>query len=263
MDAATIDLCACGSGLPFARCHGDPGNDYAREAALHEARLVAALFPSVRVRDDAVVTFLDGIARGLGDDEEPNEELVAHGLTLIDEHERRRLIDSWAEPYADRWASLTHASGDPTAAERALVLGALEVGVAERSRTPRSSAEAVESGPGASHLALALVIPPMFVWSRDEAGAAEAAASGRRRTKDRLAAVEQVASSLMTFGHVGRTRALVARVAEELPFAALPRASGFLGDACRGVQTDLSLARAVAASLLIAYVEELATTRDV
>jgi hypothetical protein len=166
MDSAAIDRCPCGSGLPFASCHGDPSNDYARESALREARAVATLFPSVRVRGEKVETFLEGVAERLRDDEEPNEGLVAHGLTLIDEPERRRVVDSWAAPYADRWESLTHAAGDAAAAERALVLGALEVAVAERSPTPHGVLELVERGrPRAAHLALALVIPPMFVWS--------------------------------------------------------------------------------------------------
>ena len=49
-----VDLCQCGSGLTFERCHGDPSNDYARQTALQEARAIAALFPAVRVRGGAV-----------------------------------------------------------------------------------------------------------------------------------------------------------------------------------------------------------------
>jgi hypothetical protein len=90
MGSTAFDACTCGSGLPFARCHGDPANDHARVTALREAEAIAALFPAVRAQGAAIEVFLDEIA------------------------------------------------------------------------------------------ALALVLLPMFVWSRDEANAASAAAAGRR-----------------------------------------------------------------------------------
>jgi hypothetical protein len=41
---------------------------------------------------------------------------------------------------------LTHASGDVAAAERALVIGALEAAIAERRSTPRAAVEAFDDG---------------------------------------------------------------------------------------------------------------------
>jgi SEC-C motif len=258
MDSAALDLCTCGSGLAFEACHGDPRNDYARETALREARAIAALFPAVRVGGPAVDRFLDAAAAGLDDDTDPDDDLLAEGLTLVDDQERRRVVDSWTVPYADRWESLTRAAADAEGAQRELVLGALEMGVLERVPTPRDLLEIVdESGLRTPSLALALVVPPGFVWSRDEAGAAVAASELRRKPLQRDRAVAGVASALVTYEHVRRLRALAGRVAGELPVAGLPAASDTLAMGCRDVELDLDAARQVLAALLMAYVQQL------
>jgi hypothetical protein len=172
-------------------------------------------------------------------------------------------VAAWAEPYEDRWASLTRASGDAEAAERALVTGALLVGVLERAPTPRDLLELVDRAQlRVPSLALALVVPPGLVWSRDEAGAAVAASEGRRRALDRDRAVAGVASALVTFDHVRRLRGLAERVAGELPVPGLPAASELLAVGCRDVELDVDAARQVLAALLLAYVQQLALARE-
>jgi hypothetical protein len=96
----------------------------------------------------------------------------------------------------------------------------------------------------------------MFVWSVEEARAAQVAAESQRNERRRTDAVEEVAYALMTFPHVQRTSALVAMLAAELPFAGLPEASRTLAHGCDEVERSLDAARATTAALLIAYVEQ-------
>ena len=252
----TTDTCTCGSGLPFARCHGDPRNEYARVQALREAEGIPFLFPSVRLRGRAIGDFADETAASFpATDDVPVEK----GLALVEPQELRRLVESWAEPYADRWLSLTTASGDIGAAERALALGALRAAVAERQPTPRELLEPFDDG--ALHrsplAALALVLPAQLVWSIDEARAAQAAAEGRRKARQRHDAVEGVARALVTAEHVRRLRTLAARLSAELASCDVPGASRVLGDGCRRVERDDANAKAAAAGLLITYAEQL------
>jgi hypothetical protein len=264
MGSTAFDSCACGSGLPFARCHGDPANEYARVTALREAESIAALFPAVRPHGAAIAAFLDDLAAET-DELDIAAARLAEGAALVDAAEHRRLVDSWARPYADRWARLIRAAGDTAAAERALIIGALRMGVDERRRVPRDIVEALEDAQlrRSPFAALALVIPPMFVWSRDEATAAAAAASGRRKLRERHWVVEKVAYALASFDHLRRTRELTTRLAGALPFDGLPAASDLLAGPCREVELDDGSARTAAAALLIAYVEELALTGHV
>jgi hypothetical protein len=140
MGSTAFHSCTCGSGLPFARCHGDAANDYARVTALREAEAIAAPFPAVRAQGAAIDAFLDELAAGT-DDVDIDEAQLGEGVALFDAAERRRLVESWARPYADRWESLTRAAGDAAAAERALIVGALRMGIDERRRVPRDIVE--------------------------------------------------------------------------------------------------------------------------
>jgi hypothetical protein len=257
MESPAADECACGSGLPFSRCHGDPANEFARVQALREAEGIAWMFPSVRVTGTEVESFADRVALEQGSDEDVSETILEQGLALVDDDKRMGVVELWAAPYADRWASLIRASGDADAAERALVAGALRAAIAERQPTPRELVEPLDDGAlrRSPFAALSVVLPPMFVWSVDEARAAEVAAS-QRRGRHRTEAVEEVAYALMTFAHIRRTSDLVARLAAELPFAGLPEASRTLVRACGEVEQGLDAARATTAALLIAYVEQ-------
>jgi hypothetical protein len=257
MESRVTYLCACGSGLEFAQCHGDPGNAFAREQALREAEVVAWMFPAVRVSESDLEAFIAETARVYPNDDPP-ESVIKEGLADISTAERRRVVNLWAEPYADRWASMTHAAGDVEAAEEALLIGALRAAVAERQTTPTELVRPLDGGGlrRSPFAALAVVLPPALVWSIDEARAAKVAGS-QRRERARMDAVEGVAYALMTFAHIRRTTALAARLASELPFEVLPRASKTLSDACTDVERSLDAARTATAALLVAYVEQL------
>jgi len=131
------DLCSCGSGRSFTRCHGDPRNEFARVQALAEARQIAVLFPPVRLRSKAALAFAERVANDFPGAERVPEKLLDEGLASVDSDERREVVDNWVDEYPDRWASLTRVAADVGAAEQELLRGALEVAVAERQPTPR------------------------------------------------------------------------------------------------------------------------------
>jgi hypothetical protein len=257
MRSTAMKACQCGSGLPFSRCHGDPRNRFAREQAVREAESMAMLFPSVRLQGEEVDAFAERAAAAYPD-EDPPAHVLDEGLALVDASEQRRLVDDWAEPRADRWRSLTETAADRDAVERAVVKGALRAAIAERQASPHSVVEVLEDGRlrRSPLAALAVVVPPLFVWSRDEAAAAEVAAAHSKPRK-RSGVVEGVAYALMTFAHIARTRLLARRLASELPLVELPEASNILSSACDEVERDADAARAATAALLIAYVEQL------
>lgn len=64
--------------MTFARCHGDPANEHARTQALLEARQIAVLFPSVRVRAPEALARAESVARELGDADEPTDDAIEH-----------------------------------------------------------------------------------------------------------------------------------------------------------------------------------------
>jgi hypothetical protein len=219
------------------------------------------LFPSARLRGEEIDAFAEKAAAAYPAADPPGD-VLEEGLALVTVTERRRLVDSWVEVYADRWHSLTETAAGRDAAERSLVKGALRVAIAERQGSPWKSAEVLEDGGlrRSPLAALALVLPALFVWSRDEAAAAEIAAEYSRRRR-RSVAVERVAYALMTFAHVGRTRRLARRLGSELPIIELPQASKILSKACDEVEGDIDAARAATAALLIAYVEQVSLSK--
>ena len=105
-------LCQCGSGRSFERCHGDPGNEFARVQALAEARQLALLFPSVRLSSAPVLVFAERVAAELGDEDELPKHVLDEGLRLVDESERRRLVEEWSRDFPDRWQSVVHTAAD-------------------------------------------------------------------------------------------------------------------------------------------------------
>lgn len=252
----TPALCSCGSGRRFDRCHGDPANDFARAQALLEARQLATLFPTVRLRSFGVLDFARRAANELGSEEEVPEELLAEGIELVDSRERRALVDAWSAAYPQRWESLCHAAGDIAAAERETVRGALEMGIVECQRTPRELLAEVEHQRLRPTEALGLVLPPHGVWSLDEAHVAETAAQGREPA-EAFRAVEAVATALGLEAHAARVRSLASIVASELPIDGFPRASRTLARACERVEHDVPFLRGVLALTLIAYVAQL------
>lgn len=241
-------LCTCGSGRSFERCHGDPRNEFARKQALLEARQIALLFPSVRPRAPEALALAAHLAEDLGEDEELDDDALTVAAAAIEELEARRLVDEWAAAYPDRWSSLCHTSADVAAAELELVKGALAAAAHERLPTPPEvimELELVEPSPGP---ALALVLPPQFVWSYDEARAGAAARPDR---------IDEVAAALGRLEHVERVRSLAGFLRAELPFRDFPRASAVLAEACGAAARDLEFVRAVYSLSLLAYVCEL------
>lgn len=242
-------LCSCGSGKVFARCHGDPANEFARVQALAEARQIALLFPSVRLRSPAALELAQRLAAGLGEEEEIDEEALESAA--IEGSEARRVVDEWAATYPDRWSSLCHAAADVHAAERELVKGALAVAVHERLPTPRAMLLELELGEPSPLPALAFVLPPMLVWSYDEARVAAATLPDR---------IDEVAGALHRVDHVERVRTLAGFVARELPLRGFPCVTDALGQACGSVREDVDAAREVATWCLVAYARELGAT---
>lgn len=215
--------------------------------ALAEARQVALLFPSVRLRAPAALELAERLARELGDSEELDEDALESAE--IDGDEQRRLVDAWSAVYPDRWESICHTAADVGVAERELVKGALAAAIHERLPTPGEllvELELIELAPCPT---LALLLPPQFVWSYDEARAAAVALPDR---------IDEVAAALGKFEHVERVRALGRMIRRELPFRRFPRASAAVAEACTAAETEIEFARAVSTLSLIAYVHELA-----
>ena len=144
------ELCSCGSGRVFVRCHGDPVNEFARVQALSEARQIALLFPSARLRN--VDELAESLARELADADEIDSALET-AMAEVGGEESSRLVDEWSEAYPDRWASLCHTADDIAAAEHEFVKGALTAAVHERLPTPRELLVELETFVPVSHAA--------------------------------------------------------------------------------------------------------------
>jgi hypothetical protein len=241
-------LCTCGSGKTFERCHGDSANAFAREQALAEARQIAWLFPAVRTDAPALLAFADDAAGGLEAVDDVGDDVLADGLTRLDDREKRRLVDSWSGEYPDRWASLTRAAGDVAAAECELVLGVISAAIHERLATPHELLVGLEVIDPTPSVALAAVLPPPFLWSYDEARAAAAALPWQ---------LEEVSLALGRMEHVERLRRVATFVERELPFEGLPETTAAISDACRLVDSDVEFARGVLALALMGYAHEL------
>jgi hypothetical protein len=249
-------ICSCGSGRPFDRCHGDPANDFARAQALAEARQLAVLFPSVRLRDTRVLEFAARAAAELADVDVFPDEMIVEGFELVPKRERRELVAGWVAVYPDRWRSLSRAAGDTAAAEREVVKGAVEVVIAERQPTPRPLLEQVETERLRPAMALAILLPPQFIWSLDEAHVAETAARGRGPA-DAIRALNEITAAIGGEVHVDRVRSLAVLLAAELPLTGLRRASRVLAEAVTRVADDSLFARQILALTLAGYVVEL------
>jgi hypothetical protein len=234
------ELCICGSGRSFRRCHGLRGSErrhHGRELhVLAEVHDLALLFPFVRPKGSAIETFAERIAAMIGDEPRhatPTE--VAEGVRLLSPGERRRLVRSWTGRYPGRWRRICSVVGDAALVERTLVASAVNAAVADRVVCPSGVVAELEDGglersPAA---ALALAISPFAVWSYEEVlGRKEPAVTGE---------------------HTARVRAQARRLRRRLPFDGLPRASATLGHGCDLVADD-AVAAGVARLLFEAYI---------
>jgi len=236
------ELCVCGSGRPFRRCHGLRGSERRHRArelhALGEVHDLALLFPFVRPKGMAIEAFADRLAAEMGDEPRhttPGE--VAEGVRLLSAGERRRLIGSWVDRYPDRWRKVCSEVGDAALAERTLLASAVRAAVVDRIVCPPVVVAGLDDGklersPGAA-LALALATGAHAVWSYEEALGPE--------------------EPTVTVEHIARVRAQARRLRRRLPFDGLPRASATLVRGCELVAHDAAAAAGVAELLLEAY----------
>jgi hypothetical protein len=147
-----------------------------RLQGLGEAHDIAMLFPFVRPVGDEITALTDRAAR----EETVTQEAVDGGRALLDGDERRRLVDSFANRYPDRWTRVVDAAGSAELAERALVTGAVRAAIAERLLPPRGVLEEVERQTDALDTPakiLLFLLSPSNVWSVDDAMGAEEAAA--------------------------------------------------------------------------------------
>lgn len=223
--------------------------------ALAEAHDISALFPWVRPRDAVVEAFAQRVALELarGDPRVPPGR-VEEGVALLDDSERRRIVDDWASDYPDRWSSLCTAAGDVALTERTVVASAVRGAISERRPVPRGPVAMLEDGrlSGSPAAALALVLAPPLVWSRDDAILLCAAAADRS-PQPFFDAAEELATEHVDEWHAQRVQTLAERLAAQLPITGLSRASRTLMEGCRRVDADEAVAYGVAAVLLAAY----------
>lgn len=189
--------------------------------ALAQAGSIALFFPDVRPQGALVES--------------------AERLTAV---ERRRIVDSWAARFPERWAVLVGEAEDVELAERALVVGAVRGAIGDRKSCDPAGLAEIEAAPDVHPgNALAAVIPPSTVWDYELAvEAAEAATKGERRS----------AIASIGFGCFerceSRLRDRVAWVERQLPFPPFPCASAVLGEGCdlfaarRGFDAELACA---------------------
>jgi hypothetical protein len=258
--------CPCGSGLKYKKCHGTSREDPERLQALAEAHDLAALFPFLRPRGTAVEAFAERAADQLGEATEIPPELVEKGIELLDETERRRLVDAYAEEYSGPWASLCEAVGDTSLAERALVASSVRAAIGERRLPPRRvlvEVERLENELDSPIKVLLFCLSPPSVWSIiDAMTAMSAGADHERASIEWLREVDEVALERVGPDHDERVRALAGHIARRLPLPGLPRTSAFLDEACAAVESDAELARDVALHLLAQYLAHLAAHED-
>lgn len=227
-----------------------------RLRALAEAHDISALFPSVRLRSEAVEAFAERVALEL-DPADPRvpADRVEEGVVLLDESERRRIVDDWAGRYPDRWAGLCGAVGDVALTERVVVASAVRGAISERRPVARNLVVPLDDGTlqPSPCAAVALVLAPPLVWTRDDALLVARAASRTRDMGRRFEEAMELADAQVADRHVERVQVLAARLARQLPVAQLPRASATLAEGCSRLAQDVALARAVACTLLAVY----------
>lgn len=169
--------------------------------------------------------------------------------------ERRRIVDSWAARFPERWSVLVGEAQDVELAERALVVGAVRGAIGDRKPCDPAGLVEIEAAwdvhPGN---ALAAVIPPSTVWDYELAvEAAEAAAKVER----------QSAIASIGFGCFDccepRLRERVAWVEGQLPFPPYPSASAVLREGCELFASRQGFDAELACAVLEGYVRLLAS----
>lgn len=145
---------------------------------LGEAHDLAALFPAVRPRDAVFDAFAERAAAAL----DPAKPLVPiglmeQGLALLDEDERRRIVESWSLVYPDRWAPLLEDGGCEPLICRAVVCGAVRIAILERCPVPAAAFTLYEGG----------LHPQEGAFARSTSRACALLSNGSRRSSRSLA----------------------------------------------------------------------------
>ena len=227
---------------------------------LAEANDIAALFPGVRPYDDVFAAYADRAALDIdGHGPRVPIRIVEDGLALLDSAERRRIVDSWCDPYPDRWAAMIADGGSETPIRRAVVAGAVRVAILERCPLPREALAVFEGGlfGNLPANALTLLAPPQGTWSIDEAIAADGIVPGGPRFEPaRFDALERYAQGCVTNEHIERLRDAATRIEMQLPIVGLPRASATLAAACAIIATDEGWCAAISARQLALYASD-------
>jgi len=165
--------------------------------ALGEVHDLGAVFPFLRPDAAALAAFADRTADELGDEDDISPERVEEGLTLLDDSERRRLVEDYAQRHPDPWAEVCESIGDRALAERTLVASAVRAAIGDRRLPPRGVLEEVERNEDvidSPAKVLAFLLQPSRVWSLfDLFAAAEAAGSLRTGSREWIAVVDDVA----------------------------------------------------------------------
>lgn len=229
-----------------------------RLEALTELAELAALFPFLRPAGEAVESFADGAADRLGDhDGFVPVELAEEGLALVDDAERRRLVEVFAERYPEPWAELRESVGDDALTERTLVVGTVRAAIGERRPPPLRVLAEVERATDTidtPEKALLFLLSPSGAWTvEDVAAAGNAAERAAEGEYGWMRAVDRVAADRIEAEQVGRVRVLSGHLRRRLPFNGCPRISALLAEACAEVEQDDDLAYEIAGHLLTTY----------
>jgi len=269
--AQRIQLCFCGSGRAEQVCHELPRSERRRRKkeldVLAEAHDLAALFPEVRPRDAIFDAFAERAAATLDPDgPRPTTDLIEEGLTLLDDGERRRIVESWSLVYPDRWGALVADGGSEPLIWRAVVCGAVGVAILERCPSPTMAFLPYEGGfhQDVPANALTLAIQPPSVWSIDEA--VVAASLHPKRSKDFdpdwFDATADYGARSMRDGHRLRFRSAVGRIEAQLPIVGLPNATQLVRDGCVVLLGDDGWCNAIGGRLLALYADSPLVERE-
>jgi hypothetical protein len=182
--------------------------------------------------------------------------LIEEGLEPLDLLQKRRVIHRWGDVRDNHGRTLV---GDGGCDVR---LGRTAVDTAEREALlawlPLTYRElAVYEGglfEGSPAHAIALLVRPPTIWPLDEALQAEQLfPRGRCFDPRRFAAIEHYAYGRIAVEQESRLGRVVAWIAAQLPFHALPVASAIVGSGCALVVADDGRGRAVVARQLARY----------
>jgi len=216
---------------------------------------LAVVFPSRRLSCAAGVPPARRRVRGFDPRVSATAWLIGEGLDARDENRRQDVLQGWSD-YRDHGPRLVGdggcdvrlGGGGVSGSERAALLAWLPL-------TERELA-VYEGGlfENAPAHAIALLLRPPTIWDIEDAVEAERLFPRHGRfAAARFAAIERQAYEWIGTEHMTRLRRAVARIAAQLPTAALPVASATVGSGCELIAADDARGRAVVARQLARY----------